>query len=161
MENKNMKKTLFTVGIIGAMLVFGTLSVSAAETLPKNFATSFNAESAVYGFKQTITINDLLNPVNFAHDQNALVSAEKVERTADSLAITLASTGNLWASLRVEFKTDTATGANYLTRLRFFNRTTGENEDIVYSGTQASLRYINYRYRERMDQFYNSERLAF
>jgi hypothetical protein len=156
-----MKKTIFTVGIISALLVFGTLSASAAETLPKDFAASFNAESSVYGFKKTITISDLLNPVNFAHNQDALVSAEKVETTDDGLAITLASTGNLWASLRAEFKTDTATGANYLTRLRYFNRTSGELEDITYSGTQASLRYINYRYQERMDQFYNSDRLAF
>jgi hypothetical protein len=154
-----MKKNLFTVGIISALLVFGTLSASAAEVSPKDFASSFNTASSVYGFKQAVTINDLINPVNFAHNQNALVSAEKVEATADGFAITLASTGNLWASLRVEFKTDAATGQNYLTSLRYFNRTTGENEDIAYSGTTASLRYINYRDQERVDQFYNTERL--
>jgi hypothetical protein len=156
-----MKKTIFTVGIISALLVFGTLSASAAEVLPKDFASSFNMASSVYGFKKAITINDLINPVNFAHNQEALVSAEKVEATDDGFAITLASTGTLWASLRAEFKTDTATGQNYLTRLRYFNRTTGENEEIAYRGTASSLRYINYRYQERMDQFYNSDRLSF
>jgi hypothetical protein len=154
-----MKKTICTVGIISALLVFGTLSASAAVVLPQDFAPSFNTASSVYGFKQAITINDLINPVNFAHNQDALVSAEKVEATDDGFAITLASTGALWASLRVEFKTDAATGQNYLTRLRYFNRSTGENEEITYSGTTSSLRYINYRYQERVDQFYNTDRL--
>ena len=158
---KNKKKL---VGIIGIMLVLGTVSVNAQNFMKK----SFNMDYPVYGidlmgYTKSPKLQDLILSDNFISGGNRRVTIEELGLNKDGDEYTIKLLLNIGlirtARLEVKFKSDTFTQRNCVTALSFYDFSTRKDERITYSGRERMLERLITRYVELMDIFYNKNRL--
>ena len=159
-----MKSRTFLAGIIGIMLVLGTVAVNAQNFMKK----SFNMDYPVYGidlmgYTKSPKIQDLILPDNFITGGNRRVICEEagLNKDGDEYTIKLLLHTGLTrtARLEIKLKSDTVTQRNCVTALSFYDFSTRKEELISFSGKEQMLERLITRYVELLEMFYNKNRL--